>query len=86
MFPLLITELIGPAVQGTTGILTAIQSNTPKGAVRRVVVTSSVAAILSTVTEPTVFTEVSYILRFPPILSSTNFHSPHKPLFLSRKG
>jgi len=53
-------ELIGPAVQGTTGILSAIQSNTPKGAVRRVVVTSSVAAILSTVTEPTVFTEADW--------------------------
>jgi len=57
----LFPELIEPAVRGTTGVLSAIQSNTAKGAVRRVVVTSSVAAILSTVTEPTVFTEVSQV-------------------------
>ncbi|ORY35639.1 D-lactaldehyde dehydrogenase [Naematelia encephala] len=38
-------ELIGPAVKGTTGILKSIQKNNPQ--VKRVVITSSVASIMS---------------------------------------
>ncbi|WWC63268.1 uncharacterized protein I303_105868 [Kwoniella dejecticola CBS 10117] len=43
-------ELIGPAVKGTTGILKSIQKNNPD--LKRVVITSSVASIMSTDSRP----------------------------------
>ncbi|WRT68381.1 uncharacterized protein IL334_005357 [Kwoniella shivajii] len=50
-------ELIGPATKGTTGILKSIQKNNPS--VKRVVITSSVAAVMSTDSRksPVVYTE-----------------------------
>ncbi|KAK7472035.1 hypothetical protein VKT23_000146 [Stygiomarasmius scandens] len=48
-------ELIGPAVKGTTGILESILKNGQN--VKRVVITSSTAAVLRVVTSPTVFSE-----------------------------
>ncbi|WVQ68084.1 uncharacterized protein L199_006290 [Kwoniella botswanensis] len=50
-------ELIGPAVKGTTGILKSIQKNNPS--VKRVVITSSVASIMSLESRkpPVVYTE-----------------------------
>ncbi|KZS90133.1 NAD(P)-binding protein [Sistotremastrum niveocremeum HHB9708] len=47
--------LIGPAVNGTVGILNSILKN--GSSVQRVVVTSSIAAAINPVTKPTVFTE-----------------------------
>jgi len=46
-------ELIGPAVHGTTGVLKSIQKNNPK--IKRVVITSSVAAVMSTHSRPAPF-------------------------------
>ncbi|RSH88686.1 methylglyoxal reductase (NADPH-dependent) gre2 [Saitozyma podzolica] len=43
-------ELIGPAVKGTTGVLKSIQKHNPN--VQRVVITSSVAAVMSTDSKP----------------------------------
>lgn len=48
-------ELIGPAVQGTTGILKSAAKNAPS--VKRIVVTSSCAAVLTPLNEPRVFSE-----------------------------
>ncbi|WVQ81866.1 hypothetical protein IAT38_003993 [Cryptococcus sp. DSM 104549] len=50
-------ELIGPAVKGTTGVLTSIQKVNPK--VKRVVITSSVASIMCPASRPppVVYTE-----------------------------
>ncbi|WWD19049.1 hypothetical protein CI109_103507 [Kwoniella shandongensis] len=50
-------ELIGPAVKGTTGILKSIQKNNPD--IKRVVITSSVASIMSTDSRkaPVIYTE-----------------------------
>ncbi|KAK8854804.1 hypothetical protein IAR55_003543 [Kwoniella newhampshirensis] len=50
-------ELIGPALKGTTGILNSVQKNNPK--VKRVVITSSVAAVMSVRSRkaPVVYTE-----------------------------
>ncbi|OWT39011.1 D-lactaldehyde dehydrogenase [Cryptococcus neoformans var. grubii Br795] len=46
-------ELIDPAVKGTTGILKSVQKNNPK--VKRVVITSSVAAIMCPISKKSPF-------------------------------
>ncbi|WVQ75184.1 hypothetical protein IAR50_004794 [Cryptococcus sp. DSM 104548] len=53
-------ELVEPAVQGTTGILKSIQKNNPS--IKRIVVTSSVVAIFSTISNkhPHHYTEADW--------------------------
>ncbi|KAI0674146.1 NAD(P)-binding protein [Trametes maxima] len=51
-------ELIKPAVQGTTGILKSAQAH--GSAVKRVVITSSTAAVLEPTTTPRVFSEENW--------------------------
>lgn len=54
-------ELIRPAVDGTVGILKSITKVNPS--VKRVVITSSVAAVLEPAEPPRTFTEVLPFLR-----------------------
>ncbi|KAK5177481.1 methylglyoxal reductase (NADPH-dependent) gre2 [Exophiala sp. CCFEE 6388] len=53
-----IKELLNPAINGTTGILRAIKAYAPT--VRRVVITSSFAAIANSVSTPKVYDESSW--------------------------
>ncbi|KAF8959850.1 hypothetical protein BDZ97DRAFT_1836214 [Flammula alnicola] len=56
-------ELILPAVQGTVGMLKSALKNGTK--VKRIVVTSSCAAVMSPPPNPTVFSEVDWNLKSP---------------------
>lgn len=73
------TELIGPAVKGTVGILESIKKNAP--GVKRVVITSSVASIVHDKPRPSTgyltFDEVSlsYTLQ---IASTNNYYFTHR--------
>ncbi|KAF9489182.1 NAD(P)-binding protein [Pleurotus eryngii] len=51
-------ELIGPAVSGTVGILNSALRNNPT--LKRVVITSSTAAVLEVLPEPKVFSELNW--------------------------
>ncbi|KAF9457365.1 hypothetical protein BDZ94DRAFT_1273374 [Collybia nuda] len=51
-------EIIGPAVKGTVGILHSVLKNAP--GVKRIVVTSSCAAVLTISKEPRIFTEENW--------------------------
>ena len=53
-----IKDLLDPAIQGTTGILKAIQNHAP--GVKRVVITSSFAAIVNPDHPPKVYDESSW--------------------------
>ncbi|WVQ81865.1 hypothetical protein IAT38_003992 [Cryptococcus sp. DSM 104549] len=68
-------ELIGPAVKGTTGVLKSIQKNNPN--VKRVVITSSVAAIMNTNSRPApvVYTEEDWNTESVPHVEKNGVNS-----------
>jgi nucleoside-diphosphate-sugar epimerase len=51
-------DLLDPAIKGTTGILKAVKAYAPT--VKRVVITSSFAAIMSPTTPPEIYDETSW--------------------------
>ncbi|KAL5341631.1 hypothetical protein BJX70DRAFT_358484 [Aspergillus crustosus] len=53
-----VKDLLNPAIKGTTGILNAIKAYAPN--VKRVVITSSFAAIVNTASPPKVYDETSW--------------------------
>ncbi|AAW43616.1 hypothetical protein CNBE3560 [Cryptococcus deneoformans B-3501A] len=68
-------ELIGPAVKGTTGVLKSIQKENPK--VKRVVITSSVASIMSVRSRkgPVVYTEEDWNVDSIPYVEENGVNS-----------
>lgn len=53
-----VKDLLNPAIKGTTGILKAVKEYAPQ--VKRVVLTSSFAAIVNTASPPQVYSEASW--------------------------
>ncbi|KAF8332666.1 D-lactaldehyde dehydrogenase [Cantharellus anzutake] len=67
-------ELIDPAVHGTTGILKSIFKNGPN--VKRVVITSSVAAVIFPTESPYTFTEKDWNTYSPDLIKKEGKNAP----------
>ncbi|KAG6333457.1 hypothetical protein ID866_5627, partial [Astraeus odoratus] len=76
-------ELIGPAVQGTVGIL---QSTLKHGtSVKRVVITSSVGAVVRDEPTPTTFTEKDWNLQSLEIVNEQGENAPKLAIYRASK-
>ncbi|ODO07587.1 D-lactaldehyde dehydrogenase [Cryptococcus wingfieldii CBS 7118] len=78
-------ELIGPAVQGTTGILKSAQKNNPS--VKRIVVTSSVAAVTSPITKKSglIYTEEDWNVDSIPYIEKNGVDDGGSQAYMASK-
>jgi len=76
-------ELIGPAVQGTKGVLESIQKFNPS--VKRVVVTSSVASVMVPCEPGTVFTEKDWNTYSPGVVEKEGVSAPNMEKYRASK-
>ncbi|EJT99636.1 D-lactaldehyde dehydrogenase [Dacryopinax primogenitus] len=76
-------ELIGPAVQGTKGLLESVQKFNP--AIKRIVITSSVASILVPCKPGTTFTEQDWNTYSPGCVAREGINAPNMEKYRASK-
>jgi len=76
-------ELIGPAVQGTKGVLESVQKCNPS--VKRIIITSSVASIMVPVDAPHVFTEKDWNTYSPGCVEREGVNAPNMEKYRASK-
>ncbi|EJT99637.1 D-lactaldehyde dehydrogenase [Dacryopinax primogenitus] len=67
-------EVIGPAVEGTRGVLESVQKINPS--IKRIVITSSIASIRMPCTPGTVFTESTWNTHSPDVVAREGVNAP----------